>query len=111
MKIFKTAYNKQTIMYTAHKFYRDGRFGSWTNCLRMAWLRARIIKSALDGIGREAKTYSGWKEAGFEVIHGQRTVKQCVVPSVRYKNQDNEILSFFVKRQVCVLGTQLPKTK
>ena len=109
MKKFTTAYNKQIIMHKAHEMYRDGRFGSWSMCLRIAWSNARIIKGTLDRVGKEARTYGQWLHLGFEVIHGQHNVAQCVIESPRYKNKTTEVLSFFTKLQVCPLGVQAPK--
>ena len=100
------SYTKAVIMTQAHKFYADGRMGDWSACLRKAWENAKTIKTTLEGVGEEAKTYSGWVKAGFEVVHGQHTVVQCVINSIRYASKTTEILSFFTKSQVCVLGTQ-----
>lgn len=102
-------YNKQNIMYMAHKFYVDGRLGDWAECLRKAWENAKAVKYTLESLKSEARTYAGWIKVGKEVIHGQKTAIQCVVNSVRYANQTTETLSFFTEDQVCDLGTQPPK--
>jgi len=96
-------------MKSAHRLYKSGRIGNWSICLKKAWFNARAIKRTLEYIGEEARTYGEWLALGYEVIHGQHNVAQCLINSVRYKNQNTEVLSFFTRSQVCLIGTQPPK--
>lgn len=107
---FTVSYNKAIIMKSAHDFYKSGRFGKdWSVCLRKAWANARAIKFTLEGIGEEARTYGGWLALGYEVIHGEHNVGQCIINSIRYMSKTTETLSYFTRSQVCVIGTQPPK--
>lgn len=102
-------YNKADIMRNAHKFYRDGRMGTFADCLRKAWANAKTIKKTVEAVGMEARTYAGWLALGYEVIHGEKTVAQCVVNSVRYAKKTVETLSFFSVAQICEKGMQADK--
>ena len=104
------AYNKKTIMVQAHKFYADGRMGDWSACLKKAWANAKTIKTTIETIGEEARTYGQWLAIGYEVIHGEHSVRQCLVNSVRYTKKTLETLSFFTWGQVVPVGTQADKS-
>lgn len=109
MKII-IAYNKKTIMVQAHKFYADGRMGDWSACLKKAWANAKTVKATVENIGEEAHTYGQWLAIGYEVIHGEHTVGQCLVNSIRYAKKTLETLSFFTWGQVVPVGTQADKS-
>jgi hypothetical protein len=102
-------YNKKTIMTQAHKFFADGRMGTWSVCLKKAWANAKAVKTTIETIGEEAKTYGQWLASGYEVIHGEHNVGQCIVNSVRYAKKTIETLSFFTWGQVVPVGTQADK--
>ena len=102
-------YNKAEIMRNAHKFYRDGRMGTFAECLKKAWQNAKTVKATVDKIGMEARTYAGWLALGYEVIHGEKSVAQCIVNSVRYASKTIETLSFFSVAQICEKGMQADK--
>lgn len=108
MKI-TVSYNKRTIMTQAHKFFRDGRMGTFADCLKKAWENAKTIKTTVESVGMEARTYAGWLALGYEVIHGEKSVAQCVVNSIRYASKTLETLSFFSVAQICEKGMQAPK--
>ena len=73
-------YNLRAIMLRAWRLYREGK-GSFAECLHRAWIsekaapvnaeRVEAAKQAA-GISEEVNTWSGWKKAGFEVIHGSK---------------------------------------
>lgn len=75
-------YNLSEIMTRAWKLFR--KLGlSFAECLHRAWITAKSAKinaqkieaaKAAAGITEEVKTWSGWKEAGFEVIHGSKAL-------------------------------------
>lgn len=78
-------YNLRNIMLRAWKIFRKGGL-SFGECLHRAWISEKAIdtnaKTVEDaktaaGITEEVKTWSGWKEAGFEVIHGMKALFGC----------------------------------
>lgn len=97
-------YNKRNIMKTAHKLYRDGRFGDFADCLRTAWVNEKKVVAVRTAIGMEAHTWYGWTQLGYEVIHDEQTVAQVVIVDTTKKG--TRTISFFTKEQVCELGTQ-----
>ena len=75
-------YNLRAIMLRAWKNYRKMQL-SFAECLHRAWLSAkaeevntkRIEKAkAAAGINEDTNTWSGWKQLGYEVIHGSRAL-------------------------------------
>ena len=75
-------YNLRAIMLRAWKNYRKMQL-SFAECLHRAWLSAkaeevntkRIEKAkAVAGINEDTNTWSGWKQLGYEVIHGSRAL-------------------------------------
>lgn len=78
-------YNLRKIMLKAWELFRKLEI-SFAEALHRAWLSAKAapvnaerIQAAkeLAGIVEECKTWSGWKEAGFEVIHGSKALFGC----------------------------------
>ncbi len=76
-------YNLRKIMLRAWKIYRKGGGCPFGECLHRAWLSAKAeavneqrIEAARSaaGITEETNTYSGWKKAGYEVIHGSKNL-------------------------------------
>lgn len=76
-------FNLRAIMLRAWRLYREGKGLSFAECLHRAWLsekaqpvnaeRIEAAKAAA-GIVEEVKTWSGWKEAGYEVLHGSKAL-------------------------------------
>ena len=75
-------YNLREIMLRAWRIYRKGGI-SFAEALHRAWLTAKAEPvnaarvedaKAAAGITEEVRTWSGWKEAGFEVIHGSKAL-------------------------------------
>ncbi len=75
-------YNLRAIMVRAWKNYRKMQL-SFAECLHRAWLSAKAKKAnakrieqakAAAGISEETNTWSGWKQHGYEVIHGSRAL-------------------------------------
>ena len=73
-------YDLRAIMLRAWRLFREGK-GSFAECLHRAWIsekaapvNAERIQAAKEaaGITEETNTWSGWKKAGFEVIHGSK---------------------------------------
>lgn len=76
-------YNLRKIMLRAWANYRKNSNLSFGECLHRAWLSAKAeeinqkrIESAKAAaeITEETNTWSGWKSAGYEVIHGSRAL-------------------------------------
>lgn len=75
-------WNLRKIMLRAWELYRKGGI-SFAEALHRAWLvakaepvnAARVEEAkAAAGITEEVKTWSGWRDAGFEVIHGSKAL-------------------------------------
>lgn len=76
-------YDLRAIMLRAWRLYREGKGLSFAECLHRAWLsekaqpvNAKRIEAAkaAAGIVEEVKTWSGWKGAGYEVLHGSKAL-------------------------------------
>ena len=75
-------YNLRAIMLRAWENYRKMQL-SFAECLHRAWLSAKAEEvnskrienaKAAAGINEETNTWSGWKQLGYEVIHGSRAL-------------------------------------
>ena len=75
-------YNLRRIMLAAWRNYRRGGL-TFAEALHRAWLSAkaepinaeRIEEAkAAAGVTEETNTWHGWREAGFEVIHGSKAL-------------------------------------
>ena len=75
-------YNLRAIMLRAWKNYRKMQL-SFAECLHRAWITAKAEEvnakrienaKAAAGINEETNTWSGWKQLGYEVIHGSRAL-------------------------------------
>lgn len=107
--MYKVTYNKRSIMLNAHRFFRDGRFGTFAECLEKAWENAKGYKRLAEGIGEEVHTWYEWTQLGREVIHEQKTVGQFEAWVTHLKNKVRMLKSYFTYEQTCELGTQPPK--
>lgn len=103
---FIVKYNKQIIMKEAHKFYRDGRFGDFGECLRKAWENAKTTKNAFEAVGKEVNTWYGWYTKGLEVVHGQHALFQLELWDTYAKRTLKVIKSYFGAEQTCRAGSQ-----
>ena len=101
-----TKFNKREIMRNAWRFVKKAGYDLST-ALRLAWANAKkVIREILEsGINETLRTYIGWQNVGKEVIHGQKTVLQIVLPDPTKKN-GRTIISYFTQTQVTELGTQ-----
>ena len=79
-------YDLSRIMLRAWRLYRKTEGLSFGEALHRSWISAKAepvnaerIETAKQeaGIVEEVKTWSGWKEAGFEVIHGSKALFGC----------------------------------
>lgn len=79
-------YDLRAIMLRAWRLYREGNGLTFAECLHRAWIsekaqpvnteRIEAAKQAA-GIMEEVNTWSGWKKAGYEVIHGSKALFGC----------------------------------
>ena len=106
--MYKAVYNKRRIMYNAHKLFRDGRYGTFAECLVKAWENAKTYKRLAEGVGEELNTWYGWKMLGREVRHFEHCVCQAEMWTP-LKNAIRKVESFFTFEQTCEEGTQPPK--
>ena len=76
-------YDLKSIMLRAWKNYRKYKELSFAECLHRAWITAkaesinaeRIERAkAAAGVEEVTKTWSEWKKAGYEVIHGSKAL-------------------------------------
>ena len=80
-------YNLSEIMTRAWKLFR--KLGlSFSECLHRAWITAKAAEvnaeriaaaKAAAGITEETRTWSGWRDAGFEVVHGSKALFGAVL--------------------------------
>ena len=76
-------YNLKSIMTRAWKLFRKFSDLPFGECLHRAWLSAKaeevnakrieVAKQAA-GVTEETNTWSGWKQLGYEVIHGSKAL-------------------------------------
>lgn len=75
-------WNLRNIMLRAWRLYRKDGI-SFAEALHRAWLTAKAEPvnaarveeaKAAAGITEEVKTWSGWRDAGFEVVHGSKAL-------------------------------------
>lgn len=78
-------YNLSRIMTKAWELFRKLEI-SFSEALHRSWLSAKAVPvnaqrieeaKAAAGITEETNTWSGWREAGFEVIHGSKALFGC----------------------------------
>ena len=80
-------FNLREIMLRAWRNFRKGGM-SFAEALHRAWLSAKAEPinaqriqdaAAAAGVVEEVKTWSGWKEAGYEVAHGSKALFQVAL--------------------------------
>ena len=76
-------FNLREIMLRAWRLYRANEEMSFSEALHRSWISAKAepinaarIEEAREaaGISEEARTWSGWRELGREVIHGSKAL-------------------------------------
>ena len=102
-------YNLRKIMLKAWKTFRKTKGISFAEALHRAWLSAkaeeinekRIQQSkAAAGIAEEVNTWAGWKQKGFEVLHGTKALFNCSLIWGSKGDGATYKASFFVASQV-----------
>ena len=78
-------YNLRKIMLKAWELFRKMEI-TFSEALHRAWISAKAAPvnaerieaaKAAAGITEETNTWKGWKDAGFEVIHGSKALFGC----------------------------------
>mgnify|MGYP000641638599 FL=1 len=101
-------YNLSEIMHKAWKLYRKGK-AAFAECLHRAWnsakaapINAQRIHEAQQGAGvaEPVNTWTGWKTAGFEVLHGAKALFQVILIHSSNGNGQTYRASFFGASQV-----------
>lgn len=101
-------YNLHEIMCKAWKLFRKG-IGTFAECLHRAWnsakaepINAQRIAEAQQtaGVAEQVNTWAGWKAAGYEVVHGSKSLFQAVL--IHASKGDSAVYkaSFFGRSQV-----------
>ena len=96
-------YDLHKIMCRAWKLYRKG-VAAFAECLHRAWssVNDRRIAEAQQsaGVTEQVNTWAGWKAAGYEVVHGSKSLFQAVL--IHASKGDSAVYkaSFFGRSQV-----------
>lgn len=107
-------YNLSEIMHKAWKLFRK-QAGTFAECLHRAWNSAkaapvnaqRIAEAQQNaGITEQVETWAGWKDAGFEVLHGAKALFQVVLIHSSKGDGQTYRASFFGRSQVKPLEAQ-----
>lgn len=79
-------FNQRSIMLKAWELFRKATDLTFGECLHRAWLSAKAMEvnearikqaKAAAGIEEETNTWDGWKQLGYEVIHGSKALFGC----------------------------------
>ena len=101
-------YNLHEIMCKAWKLFRKG-IGTFAECLHRAWnstkaepINAQRIAEARQsaGVTEQVNTWAGWKAAGYEVVHGSKSLFQAVLIHATKGDSAVYKASFFGRSQV-----------
>lgn len=101
-------YNLHEIMCKAWKLFRKG-IGTFAECLHRAWnsakaepINAQRIAEARQsaGVTEQVNTWAGWKAAGYEVVHGSKSLFQAVFIHASKGDTATYRASFFGRSQV-----------
>ncbi len=76
-------YDLSKIMLRAWRYYRKGKGLSFAESLHRAWISIKAEKvneerikaeKAAAGVTEDTNTWNGWKQLGYEVIHGSKAL-------------------------------------
>ena len=79
-------YNLSQIMHRAWRLYREAEGMTFAEALHRAWISEKAMPvnaerieaaKAAAGIEEECKTWAGWRDAGYMVIHGSKALFGC----------------------------------
>lgn len=88
-------YNLSKIMSAAWKIFRKIKT-TFSEALRIAWANTKIQRAAkaTAGITEETHTWSGWKNAGYEVIHESKALFKAIITDPTTKNGTRTVAYF-----------------
>ena len=92
-------YNLSKIMTKAWQLFRKYAI-SFSEALHRAWQAAKAAPINAAGITAECNTYSAWREAGFEVVHGSKALFQVILIHASRCDNATYKASFFSASQV-----------
>lgn len=101
-------YDLHEIMCKAWKLFRKG-IGTFAECLHRAWssakaepINAQRIAEARQSarVTEQVNTWAGWKAAGYEVVHGSKSLFQAVLIHATKGDTATYRASFFGRSQV-----------
>ena len=101
-------YNLSEIMHKAWKLFRKG-VAAFAECLHRAWASAkaqpvndkRIAEAQQSaGVTEQVNTWAGWKAAGYEVVHGSKSLFQAILIHATKGDTATYRASFFGRSQV-----------
>lgn len=94
-------FNLKSIMHNAWRLHRKLK-GTFSDALRLAWQNAKAAAQAKEaaGVTEETHTWSGWKSAGYEVLHGAVALYKAVTVDPATKTGKRTI-AYFGLSQVC----------
>lgn len=95
-------FNLKSIMHNAWRFFRKVKDLTFSDALRLAWQNAKTAAQAKEaaGVTEETHTWSGWKSAGYEVLHGAAALFKAVSVDPATKSGKRTI-AYFGLSQVC----------
>ena len=105
-------YNLHEIMCKAWKLFRKG-IGTFAECLHRAWnsakaepINAQRIAEARQsaGVTEQVNTWAGWKAAGYEVVHGSKSLFQAVLIHASKGDTATYRASIFGRSQVQLMN-------
>lgn len=105
-------YDLRRIMLKAWEIFRKGKT-SFSEALHRAWNAAKAepinaerieAAKAAAGIAEDVKTWSDWKKAGREVIHGSKALFQVSLIYATKGDGENYLASFFSSSQTAAIA-------
>ena len=108
-------YNLSSIMIRAWRLFRANEELSFPEALHRSWMAAkaepinaeRVAEAkAAAGIDEEARTWSGWRELGREVIHGSKALFGAALIWATKGDDAVYQARFFGYSQTCEIGAQ-----
>lgn len=111
-------YDLSSIMRNAWRIFRKAakKIGiTFSEALHRAWAAAKAapinaarIEAArlAEGITEAVNTWAGWRDLGYEVVHGSKCLYQVVLDTPSRGDGATYTASLFGASQVCELGSQ-----
>ena len=93
-------HDTRAVMEEAWSLYRKG-IQDFSQALSLAWENAKTRREAKEtaGITEETRTWAGWKDQGFEVIHESRCLYRATLHDPTTRN-GTRVHCFFGASQV-----------